>query len=118
MPAQKEPESFSESEIYQALSWGMSDADARKLAKFMSDDPTVTANVPTLRDLGPLTTLYSENMLLLLSLVSDETNRKVEQRLVQMRLGKELNPEERAQWEKRRTEFRNRLVESGKIRNP
>jgi hypothetical protein len=111
----KEPESFSEAEVYQALSWGMSDAEARKLAKFMSDDPAVTATVPTLSDLGPLTTLYSENMLLLLSLVSDETNRKVEQRIVQMRLGKEMSPEERAQWEKRRAEFRSQLVKSGKI---
>ena len=118
MQPAKEPESFSEAEIHTALSWGMSEAEARKLAKFMSDDPAVTATVPTLRDLGPLSTLYSENMLLLLSLVSEEANRKVEQRLVQMRLGKELSTKERAQWEKRRAEFRSQLIKSGKIRGP
>src|SRR6266516_1915026 len=118
VPGQNEPESFSEAEVYQALSWGMSDAEARKLAKFISDDPAVTATVPTLRDLGPLTSMYSENMLLLISLVSADTHRKVEQRLVQMRPGKELSPEAREEWDKRRAEFRNQLVKSGKIPDP
>jgi hypothetical protein len=116
LAAQNDPETFSEAEVYQALSWGMTESEARKLAKYMSDDPTVTATLPTFRELGPVTSMYSENMLLLLSLVSDETNRKVEQRLIQARLGKELDPHERAQWEKRRAEFRSQLIKAGKLR--
>jgi hypothetical protein len=113
--AQQEPEPFTEAEAYQALSWGMSEAEARKLAKYMSDDPSVMATVPTLRDLGPVSSMYSDSMLLLFSLVSEETNRKVEQRLLEQNLGKELNPEERADWERRRSELRTLLIKAGKL---
>ena len=115
MAAQKE-EYFSEAEIYQALSWGMSDSEATRLAKYMSDDPAVEATLPTFRDLGPMTTMYSEGFLLVLSLVSDETNRKVERKLVETHLGKELSSEERAQWEKRRAKLRSELIRAGKLR--
>jgi len=94
----------------------MSDSEATRLAKYMSDDPAVEATLPTFRDLGPMTTMYSEGFLLVLSLVSDETNRKVERKLVETHLGKELSSEERAQWEKRRAKLRAELIRAGKLR--
>ncbi len=59
--------------------------------------------------------MYSEDMLLLLSLVSEECHRKVDQRLVQERLGKELTQSERERWNKRRSELRAQLIKAGKI---
>jgi len=113
--AQKE-ESFSESEIYKALSWGMPDSDAIRLAKQMSDDPDVAATIPEFRDVGPVTTMYSEGFLLALSLVSEETNRKVERRLLEARGGKQWSAEEHARWDQRRAALRSELVKAGKIR--
>lgn len=113
--AQKEA-FFSESEVYQALSWGMPDSDAIRLAKHMSDDPDVSATIQGLRDAGPVVTMYSDDFLLLLSLVSEETNRKVERRLLETRRGKELSSEERARWQERRRALKSELVKAGKIR--
>ena len=108
-------EFFTEAELYRALSWGMPDSEARKLAKHLTDDPAVIATLPTFRDLGPIATNYSEDLLILLSLVSDETNRKVERRLAETRRGKAWNPDEREQWERRRSEIRTGLVKAGKL---
>jgi len=36
---QDEVEFFSEAEVYKALSWGMSDSEAARLAKLMSEIP-------------------------------------------------------------------------------
>jgi hypothetical protein len=114
-----EPESFSEAEVYQALSWGMPEAEARKLAKVMSDDPADRLGLQA--DLPPGETahghIYSEDLLVLLSLVSEETNRKVEQWLMQMRLNQQLSPDERARWDKRRAEIRSELIKAGKLRD-
>jgi hypothetical protein len=115
LAAQNDPETFSEAEIYHALRWGMTDSEAERLAKYMTDDPAVIATLPTFRDLGPISTMYSEGMLLILSLVSDDTNRKVDQRLVEQNLGKELSQDERARWEKRRFDLRAQLIKAGKI---
>jgi len=59
--------------------------------------------------------MYSEGFLLILSLVSEETNKKVERELLQNRLGKALTAEERANWEKRRAELKSELIKAGKI---
>jgi len=93
----------------------MIDSEAARLAKYMTDDPAVVATLPTFRDLGPISTMYSEDMLLLLSLVSEDCNRKVHQRLVQERLGKELTQNERERWNKLRSELRAQLIKAGKI---
>lgn len=114
LTAQKE-EFFTEAELYQALSWGMADAEARKLAKYLTDDPAVIATLPTFRDLGPITSNYSEDLLILLSLVSDETNRKVEHRLAELRRAQAWNLGDRERWEGRRAEIRTALVKAGKI---
>ena len=112
-----EPESFSEAELYKGLSWGMSETEARRLAKFMSDAPADASTLPADGSQGYAVDgrIYSEDLLLLLSLVSEETNRKVEQCLVQMHLGKQLAPDERATWEKRRAKLRSQLIRAGKL---
>ena len=107
--------SFTEAELHRALSWGMPDSEACRLAKYICDDPAVIATIPELRDLGPSTTMYSEGFLLILSLVSEDTNRKVERELLENRLGKGLTAEERANWEKRRGELKSELIKAGKI---
>jgi hypothetical protein len=109
-------EFFSEAEIHQALSLGMSDSEASRLTKYMSNDPRVQATLPTFADMGPITTMYSEDFLLLLSLVSAETNRKVERRLLETHLGKELSSEGRARWDQRRAKLRSELVGAGKLK--
>jgi hypothetical protein len=113
----QEQEFFSESEVFQALSWGMPDSAARKLAKYMSDDPSVVATIPELQEVGPVATMYSDDMLMLLSLVSVETNRKVERYLEQRRLdGVGWSSPKRAAWEARRVKLREELVKAGKIK--
>src|SRR4051812_18023241 len=114
--AQHEPEPFTEKEMYTALSWGMSEQEAKKLAKYMSDDPAVMATIPEFYDGSPGFHNYSDSTLLLLSLVSDETNRKVEERLIDRRSGTPLTPEERADWDRRRSILREQLIKAGKLR--
>jgi len=57
-----------------------------------------------------------EGFLLALSLVSEETNRKVERRLLEARGGKQWSAEEHARWDQRRAALRSELVKAGKIR--
>jgi hypothetical protein len=107
---------FTEAELFTALHWGMPDSTAREFARFMAaEDPTLQATLPEFRDVGPMATKYSEPVLLLLSLVSDEANRKVEQRLIDLHGGRELSAEERSEWEARRSDYRNRLIHAGKL---
>lgn len=68
--------------------------------------------VPTL--MSAHVTMYSEDTLLLLSLVSEKAHEKAARRLAEQRLRTELSPEERAEWESRRTELKTRLVGAGK----
>lgn len=107
---------FTESEIFQALHWGMPDSTARNYARVLAaEDPAVQATIPDFRAMGPIASTYSEELLLLLSLVSDETNRKVEARLVEQNNGRQLSPQARSAWEKRRNEYRTQLIKAGKI---
>jgi hypothetical protein len=118
MDAQSQ-DTFSEAEMFQALSWGMPDTAARRQAKYMADDPTAIAKAfPEFKDLGPVATMYSEDTLLLLSLVSEDTRKKAERRLAQQRLRPELSEEERAEWNARRNELHKKLVAAGKLLPP
>jgi hypothetical protein len=109
--------SFSEDEVFLALSWGMPESEARRLAPWMSDDPSVAAKVPNIRELGPTEHMYAEGLLLLLSFVSAETNEKVEAHLLERRLGVPLTASERSDWERRRAQLRDELVKAGKLRS-
>jgi len=108
-------EFFSEAEVVTALSWGMPDSEVRRLVRFMSEDPAIAARDPEIRAMGPASIIYNESMLLLLSLVSVETNAKVERRLVERRLGVPLTSAERADWETKRADLRAKLVQAGKL---
>ena len=112
VPAEKE-DTFSEEEVFQALSWGVPEAEARRLAKFMADDPTSPELIRLEHAEGPVVTMYTEDMLLILSLVSSETQRKAEHRLAQQRLQSVLTPEQHAEWEARRSKMRQALIDSG-----
>jgi hypothetical protein len=114
----QEEEFFSEAEVFQALSWGMPDSEARRLAMYMSDDPAVAATAfPDLQGQGATARMCSDDMLTLLSLVSVETNRKVERYIEERRLGGAgWSSEKRAAWEARRAEIREALIKDGKIK--
>lgn len=114
MAAQNE-DTFSVEEVFQALSWGMPDAEARRLAKILSDDPTSPERIRLEKAEGPVETIYTEDMLLLLSLVSSETQRKAELRVAQQRLQSVLTPEQHAEWELRRSKMRQALIDSGEL---
>ncbi len=106
---------FLENEVFLALSWGLPESEARRLAPWMSDDPRMAAKVPEIGDLGPTAHMYTEELLLLLSLVSAETNEKVDAHLLEHRLGVPLTASERTEWEKRRAQLRRELVKAGKL---
>jgi hypothetical protein len=104
---------FTEEEVFQALRWGMPDAEARRLSKYVADDPTSPERIRFEKAEGPTTGIYTEDMLLILSLVSSETQRKAEHRLAQQRLQSVLTPEQHAEWEARRTKLRQQLIKEG-----
>jgi hypothetical protein len=108
-------DTFSEEEVFQALSWGMPDTEARRLAKFMADDPTSPELIRLEKAEGPVTGIYTEDLLLILSLVSPGTQRKAEHRLAQQRLQLALTPEQHADWEARRTKLRQALIDAGQL---
>ena len=112
MAAQNE-DTFSEEEVLQALSWGMPDTEARRLATFMADDPTSPERIRLEKAEGPVTGIYTEGLLLILSLVSSETKRKAELRLAHQRLQLVLTPEQHAEWEARRMKLRQQLIDGG-----
>jgi hypothetical protein len=66
---------------------------------------------------GPTVTIYSEEMLLLLSLVSEECSHKAEQHLAAQRLERALTSEERRVWVSKREELRRQLKAAGKLRD-
>jgi len=110
----QERDTFTEAEVYRALSWGMSDTAARRLARAMADDPALIDSLPERKALEPSVTMYSDDMLLLLSLVSESAKERAEGRLAAHRLETELSTEERADWEARRADLKRRLVAAGK----
>jgi hypothetical protein len=112
MAAQNE-DTFSEKEVFQALRWGMPDTEARRLAKYMADDPTSPERIRIEKAEGPTEGIYTEDMLLILSLVSSETKRKSELRLAHQRLQLVLTPEQHAEWEARRMKLRQQLIDGG-----
>jgi hypothetical protein len=112
VPADKE-DTFSVEEVFQALSWGMPEAEARRLSRFMADDPTSPELIRLEKEEGPVTGIYTEDMLVLLSLVSREVQRKAVHRLAQQRLQLVLTPEQHAEWEARRSRMRQALIDSG-----
>jgi hypothetical protein len=110
----EEPEgTFSEEEVFKALSWGMPDTEARRLSKFIADDPTSPELIRLEKAEGPVTGIYTEDLLLILSLVSSEAQRKAERRLAKQRLQLALTPEQHAEWEARRSKLRQALVDAG-----
>jgi len=112
----EEPEAtFSEEEVLKALRWGMPDTEARRLAAFMADDPTSPERIRLEKAEGPTHGIYTEDLLLILSLVSSEAQRKAERRLAQQRLQLELTPEQQADWEARRSKLRQALVDAGEL---
>jgi len=113
--AAQNDEFFTVAELYQALSWGMTDSEAKQLAKYMTDDPAVVATIPTLSEIGPIASNYSEDMLILLSFVSKDANKKVEKRLADLRHANAWNQDDQARWDKRRAEIQSQLVEAGKL---
>ena len=114
MAGEKE-DTFTEDEVFQALRPGMPEAEARRLAKYMADDPSSPELIRLEEAEGPVSSMYSEGMLLLLSLVSSETQRKAEARVARQRLQSELTPEQHAEWEARRLELRQRLIDGGQL---
>ena len=113
--AAQNKDTFTEEEVFQALRWGMSETEARRLAKFMADDPTSPELIRFEKTEGPSTGIYTEGLLLLLSLVSSEAKKKAEARLARQRLQSELTPEERAKWEERRSKMRAALIAGGQL---
>jgi hypothetical protein len=111
--AAENEDTFTEEEVFQALSWGMPDAEARRLSKFMADDPTSPERIRFEKAEGPTEGTYTEDMLLLLSLVSSKTQRKAELRVARQRLQLVLTPEQHAEWEARRSKMRQALIDSG-----
>jgi hypothetical protein len=106
-------DTFSAEEVFKALSWGMPDTEARRLASFIADDPTSPERIRLEKAEGPVTGIYTEGLLLLLSLVSSETKRKAELRLAHQRLQLVLTPEQHAEWEARRSKLRQALIDAG-----
>lgn len=106
-------ENFTEAELLHALSWGMPASEAERLAKVLSNDSTLDIG-PEGRASGPLEIQYSEDLLLLLSLVSEEARQKAERHLAQQRVESALSHQERLVWDARRKALRARLLSEGK----
>jgi hypothetical protein len=106
-----EPSDFTEDEIFEALSWN-NDQDAREAALILSgamdkqlgaqeDDVTVAS--------------FSEDFLVMLSLVSEPARVKAEKYLRDMRRGN-LSENDLTAWNRKRTNFRDALVRQGRIK--
>jgi hypothetical protein len=111
--AAENEDTFTEEEVFQALSWGMPEAEARRLSKFMADDPTSPERIRFEEAEGPSEGIYSEDLLVLLSLVSSKAQRTAELRVARQRLQSALTPEQSAEWEARRSRMRQALIDSG-----
>jgi len=108
---------FTESEFFQALSWGMSSVEAKRLSTLLthSTDPK-DSTVQGERGQPVAVQGLNDDFLLLLSLVSPATNEKVERYRSEQAHGRPLTAKEQASWQERRDEYRRRLVAAGKIR--
>jgi hypothetical protein len=113
--SEEDEDTFSEEEVFKALSWGMPETEARRLAGFIADDPTSPELIRLEKAEGPVTGIYSEGLLLILSLVSSEAQRKAERRLAKQRLQSVLTPEQHAEWEARRSKLRQQLIDGGQL---
>jgi hypothetical protein len=103
---------FTEDEIFEALSWN-NDEDARAAALILSG---AMDNQPGVQDDNVPTTNFSEDFLVLLSLVSEPTRLKAEKYLRDLHRGG-LSADELAAWNRKRTNFRDALVRQGKIKD-
>ena len=106
---------FTRVELLTALKWGMEESEAERLATFMAGETASGTVPPGFEDMGPTTSHYTEGMLLLVSLVSEDARQRAEQKLAEQRLETALTPEEREVWEARRRELRMQLEAAGKI---
>jgi hypothetical protein len=93
----------------------MPTSEAVRLANVMADEGSglLTAEEQAT---GPALVMYSEDVLLLLSLVSDEARSKAERRLARQRREPQLTPAERSDREARREALRDALIKEGKIK--
>ena len=107
-------ETFTRAELTRALSWGMPSSEAVRLANVMADEGAALLTAEE-KATSPGVVLYSEDLLLLLSLVSDKARTKAERRLARQRLEPELSPAEHSEWEARRKALRDALIKEGKI---
>jgi len=101
---------FTEQEIFTALHWGMPEPEARAQAHLLAGgldkqllNPNDSADVAESN--------FSEDLLVLLSLVSDEARVKAELRYHQMHGQADVR-----EWETRRRKMRSALVRAGKLK--
>jgi hypothetical protein len=113
--AAQNKDTFTEEEVFQALRPGMTDTEARRLATWMADEPASPERIRPEKAEGPTSGIYTEDMLLLLSLVSSETQRKAELRVARQRRQSVLTPEQHAEWEARRSKLRQALIAGGQL---
>lgn len=106
---------FTRAELLTALKWGMQESEAERLATYMAGETASGTVPPGFEDMGPTTSIYTEGMLLLVSLVSEDARQRAEQKLAEQRRETALTPEERGLWEARRRELREHLEAAGKI---
>jgi len=106
---------FTRAEVLTALKWGMQESEAERLATYISGETASGKVPPEYEDLGPSSSMYTEGLLLVLSLVSEDTRQKAERILAKQRLKTALTPEERDVWEAQRRELKKQLEAAGKI---
>ena len=105
---------FTASEIFEALRRGMSEAEARRAADFLVegvDIDAILAGPPQNQDGSGVpswdvpTVNFSQDMLILLSLVSTETAAKVDRYRAEQRDAGAIQPQEDEAWQRRRQQF-------------
>lgn len=106
---------FTRAELLTALKWGMQESEAERFATFIAGETASGTVPPGYEDMGPTTGIFTEGLLLVVSLVSEDTRQKAEQILAKQRLETALTPEEKDVWEARRRELREQLEAAGKI---
>lgn len=106
---------FTRAELLTAFKWGMEENEAERFATYVAGETASGTVPPGFEDLGPTSSMYTEGLLLVVSLVSEKTRQKAEQILARQRLETALTPEERDVWEARRGELRKQLEAAGKI---
>jgi hypothetical protein len=105
---------FTASEIFEALRRGMSEDEARRAADFLAEEVDIDAILagPPQNPDGPgvpswdvPTVNFSQDMLILLSLVSSTTAAKVDRYRAQLRDAGAIQPQEDEAWQRRRQQF-------------